>query len=147
MFGGEEKDEVEDEPGSDEEDGEVEGEGEDDEEDSGRARKKARTVKTVKSTKVPSVLPATPKPPLSQTLQRFSQRRGSAADLVRSPCPPPHLRSQPRPRCQLITLHNLTSNISSPRLPSSPSLILLIHHPPHHILALTNTPDLFSAIP
>ena len=60
-FGGEEKDEVEDEPGSDEEDGEVEGEGEDDEEDSGRARKKARTVKTVKSTKVPSVLPTTPK--------------------------------------------------------------------------------------
>lgn len=61
MFGGEEKDEVEDEPGSDEEDGDVEGEGEDDEEDPGRARKKARTVKTVKSTKVPSVLPATPK--------------------------------------------------------------------------------------
>jgi len=58
MFGGEEKDEVEDEPGSDEED---EGEGEEDEEDSGRARKKARTVKTVKPTKVPSVLPATPK--------------------------------------------------------------------------------------
>jgi len=61
MFGGEEKDEVEDEPGSDEEDGEVEGEGEDDEEDAGRARKKARTVKAVKPTKVPSVLPATPK--------------------------------------------------------------------------------------
>ena len=61
MFGGEEKDEVEDEPGSDEEDGEVEGEGEEDEEDPGRARKKARTVKAVKPTKVPSVLPATPK--------------------------------------------------------------------------------------
>jgi len=61
IFGGEERDEVEDEPGSDEEDGEVEGEGEDDEEDSGRARKKARTVKAIKSTKVPSVLPATPK--------------------------------------------------------------------------------------
>jgi hypothetical protein len=61
MFGGEEKDEVEDVPGSDEEDGEVEGEGEDDEEDSGRAKKKARTVKTTKPTKVPSVLPAAPK--------------------------------------------------------------------------------------
>lgn len=61
MFGGEEKDEVEDEPGSDEEDGEAEGEGEDEEEDPGRARKKPRTVKTVKSTKVPSVLPTTPK--------------------------------------------------------------------------------------
>ena len=59
MFGGEEKDEVEDEPGSDEEDGE--GEGEDEDEDPGRARKKARTVKAVKPTKVPSVLPATPK--------------------------------------------------------------------------------------
>ena len=61
MFGGEERDEVEDEPGSDEEDAEAEGEGEDDEEDPGRARKKARTVKAVKSAKVPSVLPATPK--------------------------------------------------------------------------------------
>lgn len=61
MFGGEEKDEVEDVPGSDEEDGEVEGEGEDDEEDSGRTKKKARTVKTAKPTKVPSVLPAAPK--------------------------------------------------------------------------------------
>ena len=60
-FGGEERDEVEDVPGSDEEDGEVEGEGEDEEEDPGRARKKARTVKTVKSTKVSSVLPTTPK--------------------------------------------------------------------------------------
>lgn len=61
LFGGEEKDEVEDEPGSDEEDVEVDGEGEEDEEDSGRARKRARTVKTVKPVKVPSVLPATPK--------------------------------------------------------------------------------------
>jgi hypothetical protein len=61
LFGGEEKDEVEDEPGSDEEDGEVDAEGEDDDEDSGRARKRARTVKAVKPTKVPSVLPATPK--------------------------------------------------------------------------------------
>lgn len=61
MFGGEEKDEVEDEPGSDEEDVEVDGEAEDDDDDSGRARKRARTVKTVKPTKVPSVLPTTPK--------------------------------------------------------------------------------------
>ena len=62
MFGGEEKDEVEDEPGSDEEDVDVDGEAEEDEEDSVRAKKRARTVKTVKATKVPSVLPATPKP-------------------------------------------------------------------------------------
>ena len=82
IFGGEEKDEVEDEPGSDEEDVEVEGEGEDDEEDSGRARKKARTVKTVKSTKVPSVLPATPK----------------AATVTTAPAVLPEKRKRGRPR-------------------------------------------------
>ena len=82
MFGGEEKDEVEDEPGSDEEDGEVEGEGEDDEEDSGRAKKKARTVKTVKSTKVSSVLPATPK----------------AATVINTPVVLPEKRKRGRPR-------------------------------------------------
>ena len=82
MFGGEEKDEVEDVPGSDEEDGEVEGEGEDDEEDSGRAKKKARTVKTVKSTKVPSVLPAAPR----------------ATTVTNTPAALPEKRKRGRPR-------------------------------------------------
>ena len=75
MFGGEERDEVEDEPGSDEEDCEVEGEGEDDEEDQGRVRKKARTVKTVKSTKVPSVLPAAPKATAVTTTAVLPEKR------------------------------------------------------------------------
>ena len=75
VFGGEEKDEVEDEPGSDDEDGEVEGEGEDDEEDSGRARKRARTVKAVKATKVPSVLPATPKATTATTPTVLPEKR------------------------------------------------------------------------
>lgn len=82
MFGGEEKDEVEDEPGSDEEDGEAEAEGEDDEEDSGRARKKARTVKAPKPTKVSSVLPTTP----------------NAATVTVTPTVLPEKRKRGRPR-------------------------------------------------
>jgi len=95
MFGGEEKDEVEDEPGSDEEDGEVEGEGEEDEEDPGRARKKARTVKTVKP-KVPSVLPATPK----------------TTTVTTTPTVLPEKRKRGRPR--KIPLATPTSQVATP---------------------------------
>ena len=96
MFGGEEKDEVEDEPGSDEEDGEVEGEGDDDEEDPGRARKKARTVKAVKPTKVPSVLPATPK----------------TTTVTTTPTVLPEKRKRGRPR--KIPLPTPTSQVATP---------------------------------
>lgn len=89
MFGGEEKDEVEDEPGSDEEDVEVDGEAEDDEEDSGRARKRARTVKTVKPIKVPSVLPATPKATLVPTTPMVLSEKRKRGRPRKIPFPPP----------------------------------------------------------
>ena len=102
MFGGEEKDEVEDEPGSDEEDGDVEGEGEDDEEDPGRARKRARTVKTAKQTKVPSVLPATPK----------------ATTVTTTPTVLPEKRKRGRPR--KIPLPTPTPQAAIPMMANAP---------------------------
>lgn len=104
MFGGEEKDEVEDVPGSDEEDGEVEGEGEDDEEDSGRAKKKARTIKTAKQTKVPSVLPAVSK----------------AATITNTPATLPEKRKRGRPR--KIPLPTPTSQVvATAPMPTNPT--------------------------
>ncbi|KAF9652590.1 hypothetical protein BDM02DRAFT_3109158 [Thelephora ganbajun] len=89
MFGGEEKDEVEDEPGSDDEDGEIEGEGEDDEEDLGRTRKKPRTVKAVKLTKAPSVLPATPKATTATTTSTVLPEKRKRGRPRKIPLPAP----------------------------------------------------------
>ena len=143
-FGGEEKDEVEDEPGSDEEDGEAEGEGEDDEEDPGRARKKPRTVKAAKSTKVPSVLPATPKAitvPATPTVLPEKRKRGRPRKI---PLPTPAsqvatttpmmVASTPQPPQQyLLAAFAFLSFFNSPLTTSTP-----YSHPHEHTGSVLN---------
>ena len=130
IFGGEEKDEVEDEPGSDEEEGEVEGEGEDDDEDPGRARKKARTVKAVKSTKVPSVLPATPKAVAVTAAPAVlpEKRKRGRPRKIPLPTPAPHVENtipvtatstSQSPQQYLLAAFALLSFFNSPLTTSS----------------------------
>ena len=131
MFGGEEKDEVEDEPGSDEEDAEVDGEAEDDEEDSGRARKRARTVKPVKPTKVSSVLPATPKSTAITTTPTVlsEKRKRGRPRKIPLPTPAPQLAittpatvnpTSQSPQQYLLAAFAFLSFLNSPLTVSSP---------------------------
>jgi hypothetical protein len=125
MFGGEEKDEVEDEPGSDEEDIEVDGEAEDDEEDSGRARKRARTVKTVKPTKAPSVLPATPKATtatVTSTVLSEKRKRGRPRKIpLQTPTTPVTVNpTSQSPQQYLLAAFAFLSFLNSPLTTSVP---------------------------
>ena len=136
MFGGEERDEVEDEPGSDEEDIEVDGEAEDDEEDSGRARKRARTVKTVKPTKVPSVLPATPKPSTVTTTSTVLSEKRKRGRPRKIPLPTPvavNPTSQ-SPQQYLLAAFAFLSFLNSPLTTSSAPY----SHPHEHTGSVLN---------
>ena len=144
MFGGEEKDEVEDEPGSDEEDVEVDGEAEDDEEDSGRAKKRARTVKAVKSTKVPSVLPATPKATTgtaTPTVLSEKRKRGRPRKIPVPTATPQAISATPviispasqSPQQYLLAVFAFLSFLNSPLTTSTP-----FSHPHEHTGSVLN---------